>query len=480
MLVLGIETHLRRDRGRGGRARPRRAGQDPVQYRAVADQRACRLRRRGAGDRRARPCRGARPHHRQGDGGGRQDVRRDRRRRGRGRPRPDRRRDRRAHHRQGDRAGQRQAADRGQPPRSACADRAADRRRRRFPIACSSPPAATPRSSRCAASATTSGSAPRSTTPSARPSTRPRSCWASAIPAGRRSRRRRRAATPTRFALPRPMQRPRRAGFLAVGPEDRAAARGREDRAAQRPGRRRSLRLVPAGGGRCGPRPAARRPEACSAHATARRPRWSPPAASPPTRRSARCCSGVAFEAGIKLVVPPAELCTDNGAMIAWAGAERLALGPHRSARLRAARALAARRGRRPEAAAAAMLTQQALISMTLRSHRGARRRRLGHRARQCHARAPAARSRCGSTTRPTPRQLAQTAREPRSCPACGSTDGIAVTRDLAEAARADAILLVVPAQAMRAVVKALAPLIAPARRSSPAPRASSTAPANS
>jgi N6-L-threonylcarbamoyladenine synthase len=35
----------------------------------------------------------------------------------------------------------------------------------------------------------------------------------------------------------------------------------------------------------------------------------------------------VAFEVGIKLVVPPAELCTDNGAMIAWAGAERLALG---------------------------------------------------------------------------------------------------------------------------------------------------------
>jgi N6-L-threonylcarbamoyladenine synthase len=35
----------------------------------------------------------------------------------------------------------------------------------------------------------------------------------------------------------------------------------------------------------------------------------------------------VAFEAGIKLVVPPGELCTDNGAMIAWAGAERLALG---------------------------------------------------------------------------------------------------------------------------------------------------------
>ena len=35
----------------------------------------------------------------------------------------------------------------------------------------------------------------------------------------------------------------------------------------------------------------------------------------------------VAAEAGTPLVMPPPALCTDNGAMIAWAGAERLALG---------------------------------------------------------------------------------------------------------------------------------------------------------
>jgi tRNA N6-adenosine threonylcarbamoyltransferase len=35
----------------------------------------------------------------------------------------------------------------------------------------------------------------------------------------------------------------------------------------------------------------------------------------------------VATAAGTRLVMPPPALCTDNGAMIAWAGAERLALG---------------------------------------------------------------------------------------------------------------------------------------------------------
>src|SRR6185437_1908184 len=35
----------------------------------------------------------------------------------------------------------------------------------------------------------------------------------------------------------------------------------------------------------------------------------------------------LAAESSTALVAPPAELCTDNGAMIAWGGAERLALG---------------------------------------------------------------------------------------------------------------------------------------------------------
>ena len=32
-------------------------------------------------------------------------------------------------------------------------------------------------------------------------------------------------------------------------------------------------------------------------------------------------------EKGATLIVPPIALCTDNGAMVAWAGAERFALG---------------------------------------------------------------------------------------------------------------------------------------------------------
>ena len=52
--------------------------------------------------------------------------------------------------------------------------------------------------------------------------------------------------------------------------------------------------------------------------------------------------------------------------------------------------------------------------------------------------------------------------RESRFLPGVRLDDRIAVVADLAEAARAEAVLLVVPAQAVRAVTKALAPLIGP------------------
>jgi len=44
-------------------------------------------------------------------------------------------------------------------------------------------------------------------------------------------------------------------------------------------------------------------------------------------RAIAAALRATAGAAGAALIVPPAALCTDNGAMVAWAGAERLALG---------------------------------------------------------------------------------------------------------------------------------------------------------
>ena len=52
----------------------------------------------------------------------------------------------------------------------------------------------------------------------------------------------------------------------------------------------------------------------------------------------------VAAKAQTTLIIPPPALCTDNGAMIAWAGAERLALGMIDTMDAAAPRALAARR----------------------------------------------------------------------------------------------------------------------------------------
>lgn len=58
------------------------------------------------------------------------------------------------------------------------------------------------------------------------------------------------------------------------------------------------------------------------------RPRWLAVAGGVAANKAiAAGLSGLAKARGYQLAVPPAALCTDNGAMIAWAGAERLALG---------------------------------------------------------------------------------------------------------------------------------------------------------
>ena len=163
----------------------------------------------------------------------------------------------------------------------------------------------------------------------------------------------------------------------------------------------------------------------------------------------------LAARAGLDFVAPPLSLCTDNGAMIAWAGLERLKRGPGRCARFRAAAALAARS----------------------ESRAGARRRREGVSAMQRFGviGGGAWGTALAQVLRRAGRDVVIWAREPEVVaaintdhdnplflPGVALDPAIRATRDLADAARADALLLVVPAQHLRAMCKQLGPSLAP------------------
>ena len=222
-----------------------------------------------------------------------------------------------------------------------------------------------PVAARSRASAATAASPPRSTTPPARRSTRPPSCSASAFPAGRRSSAAAEAGDPRAVPLPRPLVGSDEPHFSFAGLKsavlraqreralhadadiaasfqqavvdclvDRTRARARRGAGRDRAGRRRRRRRQPGG-------PRRARPGSPRAH-------------------------------GLPFVAPPLWLCTDNAAMIAWAGRAALRGRADRRPRRAGAGALAARSGGREGARRGGEGMRIGVVGA----------RRLGHRAR--------------------------------------------------------------------------------------------------
>ena len=166
----------------------------------------------------------------------------------------------------------------------------------------------------------------RWTTRLARRSTRRRRCWASPIPGDRRWKRRPRAGDPRRFALPRPMLGRPNADFSLSGLK--TATRQAAERAA------------PLSEGDVADLCASFQAAVVDVIVDRLRVALGRFQASSGTARALVVAGGVAANGAIRealarfsaqvgapLVAPPPNLCTDNGAMIAWVGIERLSRG---------------------------------------------------------------------------------------------------------------------------------------------------------
>ncbi len=208
---------------------------------------------------------------------------------GRRRPRPDRRRDRRPHHRQSDRDGARYAVDCGQSSRSPCADAAADLRARLslLPVPCVRRSHPDRRRGRRRPICAARHHRRRRDGRSLRQGRKDAVAALSRRTGGRTISGERRPQT---LCLSAADARAAGCEFLAVGIEDRGSQRSQPPDAAGTAGRQRSLRQLSGCGAGIDGGPAAASACGCFTNNSARRARWSPPAASPPITPSAARC----------------------------------------------------------------------------------------------------------------------------------------------------------------------------------------------
>jgi N6-L-threonylcarbamoyladenine synthase len=129
-----------------------------------------------------------------------------------------------------------------------------------------------------------------------------------------------RAGTPGASSLPRPMLHSGDLNFSFSGLKTAVLTHGRCAKASTQPARR-TWRRIPGGDRRGAGGQGAGRTEGTGSSS------WWSPAASVPTGPCAPLDGCRRAGAGARVFYPELELCTDNGAMIAFAGAQRLTSG---------------------------------------------------------------------------------------------------------------------------------------------------------